>query len=75
MRGWRVFSSFVRYEVGDGSRIRIGHDLWCGNQPLKATFPELFSIAHSKEVWVADHMQCINGNLQWTVSFTRSVSD
>jgi hypothetical protein len=29
-KGWENFSKFLRYEVGDGSRIRFWHDLWCG---------------------------------------------
>jgi hypothetical protein len=43
-RGLRVFSSLVRYEVGDGTKIRFWHDLWCGDQTLKESFQELFSI-------------------------------
>jgi hypothetical protein len=61
-RGWGVFSRFVRYEVGDGTKIRFWHDLWCGDQPLKESFSELFSIACCKEAWVADHLQFSNGN-------------
>jgi hypothetical protein len=26
-RGWRAFSQFVRYEVGDGLMIKFWHDL------------------------------------------------
>jgi hypothetical protein len=70
--GWEVFSSFVRYEVGDGSKIRFWHDLWCG-EPLKISFPDLFSIARCKDAWVADHMQFRKGNLQWNRFFNRSV--
>lgn len=62
-RGWRVFSSFVIYEVGDGFKIRFWHDLWCVDLPLNATFPYLFSIAHYKEAWVLDNMQFINENI------------
>jgi hypothetical protein len=51
-RGWGVLSSFVKYEVRDEFKIRYWHALWCGDQPLKETFPELFSIAG----WVVDHM-------------------
>jgi hypothetical protein len=47
--------------VKDGSKIKFWHDLWCGDQPLKATFSELFSIAQCKEAWVAYHMQVFNG--------------
>jgi hypothetical protein len=29
--GWGVFLSFMRYEVGDGSKIRFWYNLWCGD--------------------------------------------
>jgi hypothetical protein len=32
------FSSFVIYEVGDVSKIKFWHDLWCRDQSLKAFF-------------------------------------
>jgi len=63
------------YEVGDGSKIRFWHDLWCRDQPLKESFSELFSIPCCKEAWVADNMQFSNGGIQWNVSFIRSVID
>jgi hypothetical protein len=43
--------------VGDGSRVRFWHDLWCGEQPLKISYPDLFSITHFKDAWVVDHVQ------------------
>jgi hypothetical protein len=47
----------------------------CGEQPLKISFPDLFSIARCKDAWVADHMQFRNENLQWNIFFTRPVHD
>jgi hypothetical protein len=35
------FSKFVKYEVKDGCTVRLLHDLWCGEQPLKFSYPEL----------------------------------
>ena len=32
------FSRFVKFEVGDGSKIRFWHDVWCGDQTLKEGF-------------------------------------
>jgi hypothetical protein len=66
---------FVRYEVGDGSKIRLWHDLCCWDKPLKESFSELFSIACCNEVWVADNMQLSNGDIKWNVSVIRSVLD
>ena len=41
------------YKVGNGVRIRFWHDCWCGEEPLKMTFPDLFSIARDKDVAIA----------------------
>jgi hypothetical protein len=61
--------------VGEGSKIRFWHDLWCGDHPLKASFPELFSISCYKEAMVAYHVQFSNGNLQWNIYFSKSVHE
>jgi hypothetical protein len=37
-RGWGAFSRFVRFEVGDRSKIKFRHYLCCGDHPLKATY-------------------------------------
>jgi hypothetical protein len=42
---WGVFSSFIRYEVGNGSKARLWHDLLCGKQLLKISFLDLFGTA------------------------------
>jgi len=46
---WEGFSKFVKYEVEDGSIVRFWYDLWCVKQPLKLSYPELFSIARCKD--------------------------
>lgn len=61
-RGWEVFSRFIQFELGDRFKFRLCHDLWCGNQPLKANFSE-FSIACCKEASVVEHVQFINNTL------------
>jgi hypothetical protein len=55
-RGWGEFSSHTRFEVDDGSKIRFWH-VWCEDQTLKVAFPELFRIAHFKDVYIADHLE------------------
>jgi hypothetical protein len=44
-RGWEKFSSHTRFEVGDGSKVRFWHDLWCGDMALKEAFLDLYGIA------------------------------
>jgi hypothetical protein len=74
-RGWELFSKFIRFEVGDGTRIRFWQDVWCGDQPLKESFSVLFRIARNKEAWVSDHMQITNEEIHWNVQFFREVQD
>jgi hypothetical protein len=69
------FSCFVIYEVGDGSKIKFWHDLWCRDQSLKARFSNLFNIARCEEAWVANYKQFFNENLQCNISFTKSAHD
>jgi hypothetical protein len=52
-RGWEMFSKFVRYEVGAGSKVTFWHDVWCGDSSLKISNPDLFNITRRKDVWVA----------------------
>lgn len=65
--GWS--SRFVWFEVGDGSRIRFWHDVYCGDQTFKEALPVLFSIARHKEALVAYHVQFSNDSLKWNVTF------
>jgi hypothetical protein len=36
--------------------ISFWHKVWCGEQPLKAEFLELFSIACLGDAFAADHL-------------------
>jgi hypothetical protein len=42
------FSNFLSYKVGDGSRISFWHNVWCGIEPLKHSFSDLYSIVQNK---------------------------
>ncbi|WVZ69828.1 LOW QUALITY PROTEIN: hypothetical protein U9M48_018555 [Paspalum notatum var. saurae] len=48
----QVFVGLGSFRIGDGTR----EDIWCGNQPLKLSYPSLFSIARKKGATVADVM-------------------
>jgi hypothetical protein len=74
-KGWNTFSSFVRFEVGNGVMTKFWHDLWCRNTVLKESFPFLFGIARAKDALVADNMEILDGSAQWNVSFVREALD
>ena len=74
-KGWRLFQCHIRFDFGLGSNIRFWEDIWCGDTSLKNAFPELFNIATNKDVSIADNRDCLNGSVQWNVTFIRRVHD
>jgi exonuclease III len=73
--GWDVFSQHTSYKVGDGSRIRFWHDIWCGDSPLRHQFPILFHLARAPESRVSDIYHFQGSTISWDIEFTRSVQD
>jgi hypothetical protein len=71
--GWEKFSQFFKFEVGVGSQTRFWLDFWCGEGPLKDTYPELFWLARNKNALVGDYMDSRNGCLHWELQFSCSV--
>jgi hypothetical protein len=63
--GWLTFNSHIRFDSGEGSRIHFWDDVWCGDSPLKVTFPGLFNIASFKEAFIANNVERSNGAIQW----------
>jgi hypothetical protein len=73
--GWDSFSSHLTFKVGDGSRVRFWLDAWCGDQPLRDRFPELFRLARMPNASVADHLQISGSSHHWDIAFSRQVQD
>uniref|UniRef100_A0A2N9IUI4 Reverse transcriptase domain-containing protein n=1 Tax=Fagus sylvatica TaxID=28930 RepID=A0A2N9IUI4_FAGSY len=73
--GWDTFSRFVKFKVGDGSRIRLWDDVWCIDVPLKEAFPGLYCLACIKDATVADSILFRGEDAHWEVNFTRTVQD
>jgi hypothetical protein len=74
-KGWGKFCSHTRFDIGDGSKIRFWHDLWCGDLALKEAFPILFGIACTKDTFVVAHVEFFGGSIQWNMSFARAAHD
>jgi hypothetical protein len=68
-------SRLVRFEVGNESKIRFWQDVWCGDQPLKASLPTLLNIARFKKASMADFILSLNDIVQWNIIFIRPVHD
>jgi hypothetical protein len=73
--GWSKFKCHFRFDPGVGSKISFWEDAWCGESPLKDTFPGLFSIARFREASIADNMERANGTIQWNIVFTHLIHD
>jgi hypothetical protein len=71
-KGWSLFCSHTRFELGDESKIRFWNDVWCGKLPLKVAFLALYVVAREKNAFVADHLDYSSGSFQWmSVLFVR----
>ena len=44
-------SSSFSFVVRTGESVKFWKDRWCGATPLYLTFPTLFAIVSSKEIW------------------------
>jgi hypothetical protein len=73
--GWQLFKSHIRFDLGDGTKIRFWEDVWSGDRPLKVAFPRLFNIANFKEASIVDNVERSNDAIQWNFQFTRLIHD
>ena len=73
-RDWDAMGINKVYFVGNGRRVRFWKDRWCGDNPLCTSFPSLFAISLSKEVWVEDVWSHSGGGV-WVPRFSRRLND
>lgn len=45
----------IRFNVGEGGRVKFWKDDWCGNVPLLEEFSHLFVVRDNKDAWVRDY--------------------
>ena len=72
-KGWEAFSKNIHFKVGMGVRVRLWSDPWCGNSPLKLTYPVVYGIASNKGASVASSLEWlgIEERRSWDVRFIR----
>ena len=71
---WESFFPNTMCSVGNGRRVHLWKDFWCGEQPLSITFPSLLSLAVN-EALVADSWDPVGEKGGWSPHFSRSFND
>ena len=61
--------------LGNGRRISFWKDVWCGEEALSLTFPNLFRMTAQKDAKVADLWNWDSGEGGWNPIFLRSFND
>lgn len=51
---WEGFKNRMVFRIGNRQRIKSWENGWCGDEPLGEAFPTLFSIASTKDAWIAE---------------------
>ena len=71
---WDVVGSRMAFAMGNGRRVRLWLDRWCGNEPLRDASP-YFALATSIEAWVVDvwHGSTVEGC--WAPCLCRNLND
>ena len=69
--GLDYFSQYLTYKVGDGTWTQFWQDSWCGDQPLRDRFPELYRFARALEAMVASHLRVHGSTHLWDIEFSR----
>ena len=74
-QGQPAFSKSIIFKVGNGSRIKLWHHLWCGGCTLQEAFSKLYSFSCNKDSYLADVMSFPNQRLLWDLRFCRETQD
>ena len=73
--GWLNSSKLLRYDVGDGPRVKFWKHVWCGDCTLKDTFPYLYCLSRARDSLVAEVMCWSGGMIHWNFHFLHSPQD
>jgi hypothetical protein len=70
----RFFKTFSLSGRG-GSQVKFWFDTWCGDQPLRDSFPDFFRLARVTIASVVDHLQMLGSSHHWDVIFSKQAQD
>ena len=73
--GWLNFSKLLRYDVGDGTRVKFWQHVWCGDCTLKKAFPYLFCVSRARYSSVAEVMCWFGGRMHCKFQFCHPLQD
>ena len=74
-KDWDILSCKVVFFMGNGRRVRFWKDKWCGDEPLRISFPSSFAITSSKEAWVKEVWNPSSDEGCWAPCFSRRLND
>lgn len=70
-KNYVLFEKFTRFQVSCGKNISFWEDAWCGSEPLKDTFPDIYVISQKKNTSIHD---CWDANNQtWNLGLRRGL--
>ena len=72
---WPSFFQNLVFALGDGRRINLWKDVWCGEEALCVRYLVLFNLALNKEAKVADMGDSEGGARSWSPTFIRALND
>ena len=74
---WDLVGARILFLIGNGRRVRLWRDRWCGDPPLCVPFPSLFDLSVDKEAWMADIWDPLaeGGWGGWNPCFSRAFND
>ena len=63
------------FEVGNGRKVRVWEDVWCGEAPLCSSFPSLYEVASFKGAKVTELWEVTGMGGGWNFRFERHFND
>uniref|UniRef100_A0A5B7BKK6 Reverse transcriptase zinc-binding domain-containing protein n=1 Tax=Davidia involucrata TaxID=16924 RepID=A0A5B7BKK6_DAVIN len=74
-KGFADFKNCIRFDIGNGRRVKFWRDGWSSDTPLNMRFPNLFAIAEGKDDFINQCGEWEGGRMVWTPLFRRNLQD